>query len=186
VTRLVQVLLMQNGRPAGQTLPHAPQLVGSLAVLTQKGTPLTGQSVKGGVHVMPASVTMLLVQVLLMQNGCPVGQALPHAPQLVGSPAVFTQMGTPLNGQEVKGAGHPASMEGHVASGSPTCAVDCESPAVLPWLEHAASAIMLTKALTAIVAAHHRERTRNAIMNFSSLCVANERAVVGTLSAPFG
>ena len=83
VTRLVQAPLMQNGWPAGQRLPHVPQLVGSLVVFTQKGIPLTGQLVEGGVHVMPASVTRL-VQVLLMQKGCPAGQTLPHAPQLNG------------------------------------------------------------------------------------------------------
>ncbi len=115
LTGLVQVLLMQNGCPAGQTLPHAPQLRGSLLVTVQKGIPLIGQLVVGGKHVMPASLTGL-VQVLLMQNGCPAGQTLPHAPQLNGLLVVSTQKGTPLIGQLVKGGVHvmPASLTGLV------------------------------------------------------------------------
>ncbi len=107
-----------------------------------------------------------LVQLPLLQNGCAVGQTLPHAPQLVGSLAVSRQKGIPLTGQLVKGAGHPASTVGHVASGSPSCgAVDCDLPCV-PFPEHAASAIMLTKVPTASVAAHRRERIRNPGMKF--------------------
>jgi hypothetical protein len=150
-TMLVQVPLEQNC-PNAHVLPHRPQLVGSTAVFTQASIPSNGQEVRPGGHVMPLSTTTP-VHVPLEQN-CPSAQALPHAPQLVGSNLVSTQPTTPsVRVQAVNGDGHVHEASG----GSFSWAVDCALLGVPPLPEHAASAIVPTREPTASVAAHQRE-----------------------------
>jgi hypothetical protein len=138
---------LEHNCPNEQASPHAPQLVGSMAVFTQAVIPPNGHAVRPGGHVTPASMAVP-VQVPLEHN-CPNAQALPHAPQLVGSKAVFTQAVIPSNGHAVRPDGHvtPASM-GH--DGSDSCD-DCV-PGVLLLPEHDASANAPTREPTANVA----------------------------------
>jgi hypothetical protein len=148
-------------------LPLAELLVGSKAVFTQAVIPSNGQAVNGSGHVKPASMTAL-VQVPLEQN-CPTAHVLPQAPQLDGSNLVSTQATTPsLTVQAVNPEGQL-----HEASGSSSCAVVRALPGVLLLLEHAASAIVITKEPTANVAAHQRERIGSAIIILS---LGGERA----------
>ena len=65
--------------PLLQTLPQVPQLVGSLAALTQT---LPGQIIPGHVAWQPK---------LAAQNGAVGGQAMLQPPQLYGSEAGFVQ-----------------------------------------------------------------------------------------------
>jgi hypothetical protein len=78
-------------------------------VFWQHWSPLSGHEVVPGGHVMPASRAVPLQAPL--EQSCPGGQTLPHAPQLVKSELVFTQNGIPLIGHEVVPGGHemPAS-----------------------------------------------------------------------------
>jgi hypothetical protein len=105
----VQLPLEQNC-PNAQALPHAPQLVGSIDVMTQALTPSNGQEVVPVGHVIPASMAVP-VQVPLEQN-CPDPHARPQAPQFVGSMDVLTHAVIPSIWQAVVPCGHmiPASM----------------------------------------------------------------------------
>jgi hypothetical protein len=148
----VQVPLEQNC-PNPQVRPHAPQLVGSMDVLTQAVIPLTTQVVVPGGHVIPASMAVP-VQAPFEQN-CPSAQALPQAPQLVGSMDVMTQAVTPSNGQAVVPGGHvtrafPCVVDRALLGGS-----------LVP--EQAASAIEPTTEAAANVPANQRANQRQGI-----------------------
>jgi hypothetical protein len=171
----VHVPLVQNC-PSAHVLPHAPQLVGSTAVFTHALIPSNGHEVRPGGHVMPASMAEP-VQVLLEQN-CPIAQALPHAPQFEGSNVVSVQTTTPLLPTQA------VNPEGqlHEASGSFSCDVDCALLGGSPLPEHAARDIPPTREPTINVAAHQREGIGSAIIN--ALSLGGDRAgAVGTLEA---
>jgi hypothetical protein len=75
----LQALFMQYGADAGQTLPHWPQLLTSVAGRTHV-VPPGGHAMNGATHVhWPAT------------HGWPSAQGRPQEPQLNGSMAVLAQ-----------------------------------------------------------------------------------------------
>jgi hypothetical protein len=105
--------------PKAQTVPHAPQLVGSTDVFTQAVVPSNGHDVVPVGHVKPASMGVPVH--LPLEQSCPKAQTVPHAPQLVGSIDVLVQMVVPSNGHAVVLGGHvkPASRGGPASMGVP-------------------------------------------------------------------